>query len=80
MSDRIGYVVAIRKPDGQYEDLSSIILHFDEADACWERDLRNDEADEAGRTERFVVCEIRPVPADAEAAVAAQLEDSHVDS
>ncbi len=62
MSERIGYVVAVvNQAAGIAEDLSSTVLHFDEACAEWERDLRMDEAREANRRDRYMVCEVIPV-------------------
>ena len=59
MSGGIGYVVVIYEPGETIPvDLSSTVLHPDLADACFERDLRTDEAREAGRRERYVVCEV----------------------
>jgi hypothetical protein len=33
----------------------------DPEDADWERDLHTDRADQAGRRDRYIVCEVRPV-------------------
>ena len=67
MADRIGYVVAcINQASGEVEDtLPSQVLHFDLADAEFERDLHQDEASEAGRRDRYFVCELREVTEDA---------------
>lgn len=61
----LGYVVAVRnQASGQFEDVNSTVLHPDEADACWERDLMTSEAADSGRRERYVVCEVIPVEDD----------------
>jgi hypothetical protein len=56
VSGCIGYVV-VEYTDGDPipADLSSKVLHPDNADACWERDLR---ASEAGPGIRYMVCEV----------------------
>lgn len=63
MADALGYVVAcLDQASGQVEDtLSSQVLHPDEDGAGWERDLRGDEAAEAGRGGRYVVCRVAEV-------------------
>ena len=61
----IGYVVAVRnQASGLYEDVNSTVLHSDEADACWERDLMTSEAAGSGRKDRYVVCSVTPVKDD----------------
>ena len=67
MADRIGYVVAcINQASAQVEDtLPSQVLHFNEEDAAFERDLHADEADQAGRRDRYIVCEVFEVDSDA---------------
>lgn len=67
MADNIGYVVCcINQASGQVEDtLPSQVLHFDQADAEWERDLHADEAERIGRKDRYIVCELTEVDPDA---------------
>jgi len=64
--ERPYYVVAvIGAASGQIEDLlASQVLHFNPEDAGWERDLHTDKADQAGRRDRYIVCEVRPVKED----------------
>ena len=63
MADNLGYVVVvINQASRQAEDtLPSQVLHFNEEDAGWERDLHADEAAEHGRKDRYVVCKVIPV-------------------
>lgn len=65
MAERPYYIVAcINQASGQIEDtLPSGVLHFDEADAGWERDIHTVEAAETGRHDRYIVCEVTPVDA-----------------
>jgi hypothetical protein len=59
MTERIGYVVACTDRAGQAEDsLPSRILHFDLADAEFERDVHADKAEELCSTSRYIVCEL----------------------
>jgi hypothetical protein len=58
MSAGLGYVVIEYNQASGWPDLSSLNLHTDLADACFERDVLADEAREAGRRERYVVCEV----------------------
>ena len=61
-SEPVGYaVVEYNQASHLPENLSSTVVHSGIADACWERDLRADEADERGRRQRYVVvalCEL----------------------
>jgi hypothetical protein len=61
--DNLGYVVVVRnQASHQIEDtLPSQVLHFNEEDAAFERDLHTDEAEQAGRKDRYIVCEVIPV-------------------
>ena len=64
--ERIGYVVCeISQASGRVTDtLPSQVLHSDRADAEFERDLHADETAEAGRHDRYIVCEVIPVESD----------------
>lgn len=65
MGERLGYVVAVvNQASGEPGYMSSTILHSDLAGAEWERDLQQDETAEAGRPERYIVCEVIPVSDD----------------
>lgn len=59
MADSLGWVVVEYLEDETIPtDLSSTVLHTDNASACFERDLRADDADEAGSGTRYMVCEV----------------------
>jgi hypothetical protein len=68
MADNPYYIVAvINQASRQIEDtLPSQVLHFNQEDAEWERDLHQDECDEAGRKDRYIVCEVTPVSEDSD--------------
>jgi hypothetical protein len=62
----IGYVVAMfNHVNGEVDDtLYSSELHSDRADAEFERDLRNDDAERTGQPERHMVCAVVRLPDD----------------
>jgi hypothetical protein len=64
MSDGIGYVVAVYRDSLLPEPDLGSDLCYDQADADFARDVLADETAEAGRSERYVVCELIPVKDD----------------